>query len=245
MKMRLKLKMAKFAHEQMDLAERAVEVPFNPSRFAQRYKRQMWLARHRTKAVWFGRYVVPLIRKEKKMKEYRVVIGVRAPDDMSEVTIRDRINDMIASGLDDVQDMLQDPELDHTDAKEAMQLEIGDLKVELVWCGPPNPCSVGALRKEIEGLPDETPCYPRWSDDPPDDDEPGVRIDGFARIEKDHQGDPGLSILVGLFYLDDEGEYRYDSLEECVESGEHGDSVDDDGYCNHCGEMTEPGDEEE
>lgn len=34
---------------------------------------------------------------------------------------------------------------------------------------------------------------------------------------------------------DNDGEYRYDTLEECVESGEHLSDCDDDGYCNHCG----------
>ena len=64
------------------------------------------------------------------MKEYHVVLMVKAPDDMSTVTIRDLINGLIASGLDDVQDTLQDPDLDHTDAQEAMRMEIGDLTIK-------------------------------------------------------------------------------------------------------------------
>lgn len=113
-----------------------------------------------------------------------------------------------------------------------------------------NPCSIGAIRQAIEGLPDDAPYFPDWAGDPPDDHEPGVRFCGVRRIEKDHNGDPGLSILVELAYLDeaddwdedwdeddtpDDPQLEYDNLEECKASGRHNAAFDNDGHCLYCG----------
>jgi hypothetical protein len=35
---------------------------------------------------------------------------------------------------------------------------------------------------------------------------------------------------------EEEGDYQYDTVEECRESGDHLKVVDEDGYCNWCGE---------
>jgi hypothetical protein len=34
-----------------------------------------------------------------------------------------------------------------------------------------------------------------------------------------------------------QGEYLYDSKSDCIASGQHLQSVDEDGYCNLCGEQ--------
>ena len=61
--------------------------------------------------------------------------------------------------------------------------------------------TVGALRRAIEGLPDDTPIQPIWHNgDMPNDFEPGVSIHGF----KAENGQ--LSAFVSLFYLNDDEE---------------------------------------
>ena len=79
------------------------------------------------------------------------------------------------------------------------------------------PVTVGAIRKAIAGLSDDTPCYPDWAFGPPDDHEPGVIIEGFRRIEQDYESKPCLSILVSLAYLEDwdtEDDFGEDELDE-------------------------------
>lgn len=60
--------------------------------------------------------------------------------------------------------------------------------------------TVGALRKLLEGMPDDAPIFPTWANDDamPSDHEPGVEIHGFS-VDGE-----SLAVLVSLFYLDDD-----------------------------------------
>jgi hypothetical protein len=60
---------------------------------------------------------------------------------------------------------------------------------------------VQELRALLDRLPVTADVRPDWHDDPPDDSEPAVAIHGAAI--GDDNGEPYLSIEVGLVYLDD------------------------------------------
>jgi hypothetical protein len=60
---------------------------------------------------------------------------------------------------------------------------------------------VQEIRALLDRLPVTAVVRPDWHDDPPDDSEPAVAIYGAAI--GDDNGEPYLSIQVGLVYLDD------------------------------------------
>jgi hypothetical protein len=61
--------------------------------------------------------------------------------------------------------------------------------------------NLGELRALTKDLPDSTEIRPDWDDDgPPSDEEPGIKVTGFAITDRRKDG-PYLSVLVNLFYL--------------------------------------------
>jgi hypothetical protein len=84
------------------------------------------------------------------------------------------------------------------------------------------------IRKAIEGLSDDTPVRPCFTDSY-DEHSPGVQVDGFGY----EVGFGEFLVYVSLTTPPSE----YMDHDECVESGEHLQDCDDDGYCNLCGEQ--------
>lgn len=64
-------------------------------------------------------------------------------------------------------------------------------------------CSLGRFRELTKNLPDETIITPRFApDDIPNDDQPGVQLNGI-KVQKE-DGDTIVALMVQLFYLEDD-----------------------------------------
>lgn len=61
-----------------------------------------------------------------------------------------------------------------------------------------NQLTVGWIRQQIEGLPDDTPVEPAW-EEPPDDDEASVQLCGF-HVRRPDGRPPELVVRVKLVY---------------------------------------------